>query len=918
MSLVEMLAAAQMEYQQDEIQLDVLKILDPGNEFLQELVDQFGKTRRLNHKAQIACFYELKSSNVGRIVGGTDRMRFVVSESSGCLDLSDATSKYPLSRTHFNMNKFGKPMEEDYLIVKDVIEDMIESSPGLILARSEHRGKHKIDFTLQGVPEVSKFVARNTEMQQLERFLINTPISSIRRSVIVMHGLGGIGKTQIAVEFARKYKHTFSGIFWLDGSSEASLKQSFVTMARRLPQDELPSEAVATLSQATIEVDVVVRGCLKWLSLLSNQQWLLIFDNVDRDHHDQDDFQAYNIKDYFPGPDHGSMIITTRLASLSRLGEGVKIGTVATDQARDILESNAGKPVPDAELILELLEGLPLALTQAGSYMRMTNISASAYAKYYSNTWNNLMEKQNRFPQKDYDRSVLTTWTMSYEQVQKQNEGAACLLKLWGFLDKGEIWYELIATLPEVDLDAIPSCLLQIAREELEFIDAAGVLLRYSLIESKEGTYSYSMHSVLHTWCGYLAEHEERYKLRLLAVHLVAFFDLRENDMDYWKRQRRLVPHIICVSDCILKAGDSRSKEEETAQELVQPLAIVNLGCFVDDIDKWLAEKLYLYALERCDKTGDPEDINALAAANNLGNLYRLVGRNKEAEQLLQRAFVGNEKKYGQEHHRTLCAGHNLGVLYRELGKYMEAEQLLKRTIVGYEEVYGQEYYRTLSAVYSLGILYRESGKYMEAEQLLERALVGYEKVYGKEHRRTLPSVQSLGILYSELGKYKEAEQLLKRALVGFEKVFEAESGAEYDKMFDVASNLGLVYAKMKRFEESERFSQHALDGFGKNIDLNITTYTPALYTMWNLGYLRDCQNRVDEARNWYSQALLGLEKVYGDDHTVCQTLRRSLAGLENDGVEREILNEATPEEILSRTQIMDDFDSPPNKPAFK
>jgi hypothetical protein len=68
-----MLAAAQREYQEDDIQPEVLKILEPGNEFLQAIVDDFGKTRRQPNRAQVACFFELKSSNVGRIVGGSDR-----------------------------------------------------------------------------------------------------------------------------------------------------------------------------------------------------------------------------------------------------------------------------------------------------------------------------------------------------------------------------------------------------------------------------------------------------------------------------------------------------------------------------------------------------------------------------------------------------------------------------------------------------------------------------------------------------------------------------------------------------------------------------------------------------------------------------------------------------------------------------
>lgn len=73
MSQTEMFAAARSEYHNDDIQPEVLRILEPENEFLQDLVDQFGKTRRNANKTQVACFYELKSSNVGRIVGGTDR-----------------------------------------------------------------------------------------------------------------------------------------------------------------------------------------------------------------------------------------------------------------------------------------------------------------------------------------------------------------------------------------------------------------------------------------------------------------------------------------------------------------------------------------------------------------------------------------------------------------------------------------------------------------------------------------------------------------------------------------------------------------------------------------------------------------------------------------------------------------------------
>jgi hypothetical protein len=211
-------------------------------------------------------------------------------------------------------------------------------------------GKHKIEFSLQGVPVVNQFVHRPAEMVDVEQKLLEasppiSPATRHRRKVAVVFGLGGIGKTQLAVEFARTHHHRFSAVFWLDGSSVASLEQSFVEMLQRLPRDELMADGVAQLSDAAVKADVAVRECQQWLSIPSNRHWLLIIDNVDRDHYDKGDPQAYDVKTYFPRTDYGSVLITSRLASLQRLGPGVKVGTLAAEQARAILENNAGRVV---------------------------------------------------------------------------------------------------------------------------------------------------------------------------------------------------------------------------------------------------------------------------------------------------------------------------------------------------------------------------------------------------------------------------------------------------------------------------------------------------------------------------------------------------------------------------------------------
>jgi hypothetical protein len=155
----EMIAAALSEYRPDQIHGDSLRILVPGDEFLQDTVDQFLRIRGNQYPAPVACFYETRSSNVGAIVGHSQKrvsevsehvnvcngwqveanqlqQEFIVNEASGTLNQSDSIKKYPLERTHFNINKFGKD-SPSYRLVSKVIQDMARSASELLLARSQ-------------------------------------------------------------------------------------------------------------------------------------------------------------------------------------------------------------------------------------------------------------------------------------------------------------------------------------------------------------------------------------------------------------------------------------------------------------------------------------------------------------------------------------------------------------------------------------------------------------------------------------------------------------------------------------------------------------------------------------------------------------------------------------------------------------
>jgi len=193
---------------------------------------------------------------------------------------------------------------------------------------------------------VKTFVPRNVEMTRLTQVLLPTSTDQIRRKVFIVHGLGGIGKTQLSVEFTRKHQRSYSAVFWVDGSTNERMRRSIADLAGRLPQHQI-SEGSRNYSQrGSANIDEVVEDVLKWLSQPSNDQWLLIFDNVDREFSSPSrDPEAFDVKEYFPTADQGSILITSRLMSLSQLGTDLKLEPVDKLQGSSILENSLGRSV---------------------------------------------------------------------------------------------------------------------------------------------------------------------------------------------------------------------------------------------------------------------------------------------------------------------------------------------------------------------------------------------------------------------------------------------------------------------------------------------------------------------------------------------------------------------------------------------
>ena len=208
---------------------------------------------------------------------------------------------------------------------------------------------YNIPFSLRGLPIVNKFVPRNDEMSRLENVLVPAPDRDMRRKIFILHGLGGIGKTQLALEFARKHQKAFTAILWLDGSSCDAIQQSIAGLSSRLPGKQI-SEGARNFKQAADKLDAVVDEILQWFSLPTNNQWLMVIDNVDRAYpsvgHDP---EAFDVERFFPDADHGSILITSRLKELEQLGSSHKVDSMNEAQGTRLLECRMGR-VPEGAL----------------------------------------------------------------------------------------------------------------------------------------------------------------------------------------------------------------------------------------------------------------------------------------------------------------------------------------------------------------------------------------------------------------------------------------------------------------------------------------------------------------------------------------------------------------------------------------
>ncbi|KAF4169459.1 hypothetical protein CNMCM6936_008151 [Aspergillus lentulus] len=624
---------------------------------------------------------------------------------------------------------------------------LLSAMPVSLMTLSLTKNNFRMGHYMVPLGRNQRFVGRQNEITRLEELIM---MKDGPRKVAIT-GLGGVGKTQVALELAYRIRDrdTECSIFWLACTSYEVMEQTYLNVA----------QAVGLPDVKPAEVKAQVK---RYLSSKQAGKWLLIFDNADdMDMWLSDDHADPALEDFLPQSEQGRILFTTRNRKLAvelTSSNIIPIPDVAEDTALKILErSLVDKALlqdhPTAVAVLEKLAFLPLAITQASAYINKNGLSLSTYSALLQEQEPEVVEllsedfkDEGRY--KDLQNPVITTWLVSFKQIQRQDQLAADLLSFMACINPRNI----------------PQSLLPMPESRKRGIDALGLLNAYAFINSQDT--GINLHRLVHiamrNWL----------KTNALFSHWIqraadqickVFPDDHYTNRGLW---RKYLPHALSLA----------YEDEFTAQwkeyiDLIQNIA----DCLYED-GRWNeAEVLYTELIRIKQEEAGPNHPSALSSMAHLALNYWEQGRWNKAETLGLQVLEMRKTVLGAEHPDTLTSMANLALTYWEQGRWNEAEKLGLQVFKIRKTVLGTEHPDTLTSMANLALTYLEQGRWNEAEKLGLQVLEMRKTVLGAEHPDTLTSTANLALTYWDQKRWDEAEELelqvleMRKTLLGAE-----------------------------------------------------------------------------------------------------------------------------------------------------
>ena len=751
--------------------------------------------------------------------------------------------------------------------------DFLPDTKGMVLELAKHlhlsesETRQLLEASLTGlspawnVPYMRNpfFTGREKLLETLHERLSGEAVVVLTQSY-ALTGLGGIGKTQLAVEYAYRYGLSYAAVFWIGAENLETILNSFGSIA----------ECLQLSQRQDADQEQIVATVQRWLN--THCQWLLIWDNVE---------DLALVQRFQPATRAGAILMTTRRQALGTLAQGIEIPSLTPEEGLLFLLRRARVLSPDAKQeqleyikkkrpteyqaakeLVAAMDGLPLALDQAGAYLEETSCSVAAYLKLFETRRGQLLARRGEVAG-EHPASVVATWSLSFEKVEQASVVAADLLRLCAFLQSDAIPEELLLQGVRF-LDEQPGAE---AADSFQLHEAMRIVSAYSLLRCQVEEQTYSMHRLVQA---VLRESMDAHLVQQWmerTVHVIHAV-LPEVEYSAWRQYERLVPHIlVCASYPI----HSAERHLELASLLFKAASYL-----YERAQYAQAESLFQQVLHMRSQALGEEHPDVARTLKGLADLYWRQEKFARAEELYKQALRILEQTLSGKHPDIARSLSGLAMLYWSKKRYEEAEELYKQALRISEQALGELHPDVARSLFGLGTVYADQGKSAEAETLLLRSLSICEQTLGKEHPDTVPLFHNLALLYLLQGKHEEAETLFLRSLSIWEKTL----GLEHPNVAYGLVNLASLYMNQEKYEKAEALYEQALriseQALGEE-------HPDVALKLFGLGTVYHNQGKYELAEPLYRRALAIREQALGVEHPKTQDLQKRYASLLQD-----------------------------------
>ncbi|KAJ7731366.1 hypothetical protein B0H16DRAFT_203281 [Mycena metata] len=593
-----------------------------------------------------------------------------------------------------------------------------------------------------------------------------------KQCIYVLHGLGGAGKTQIALKFIQQ-SSSFTSTFFVDASTTKTIETGFKNIAKLRNAGDSSADAV------------------KWL-VAKPHNWLVFFDNADN--------PKLNLNKFLPQCNHGNIIITSRNPELRIYGGSAQVSDMEEEDAVTLLlKSAAQEPLPtnqeSAVQIVRALWYLPLAIVQAGAFIARTR-ALDHYLALYSRNCDKLMRERPAQSHSNYAWTVYTTWQMSFDQL---SASAAMFLQLCSFLHRDGISEDIFSRAADYDFPSIGPSKVELQQpleflsqfqgpsgewDTLAFLEVINEITSYSLATFAPEKRTFSIHPLVHRWSrDTLADPELKYDI----IHSIVGMSIWEiPQIDSQLASLKLLPHV----DAIMQFQSYGARDFKPSYGRLYSWANRHHE----------AKAFKVSALERQRAFKSDDDLDILYLVNSLAITYEKLGQLKDAEELEVVVVEKRREILGDDHPETLRTMHRLAVVYRRLGQFRKAEELGAMVVEKQRTILGEGHPQTLDAMHNLAITYKDLGQPQRAEELEVVVVEKRRAILGEDHPATLDAMYNLAITYKNLGQPQKAEGLQAVVLEKRRVIL----GQDHPETLNAMGNLAVTYKHLGHPQKAE------------------------------------------------------------------------------------------------------------------